>query len=453
LEENKNYSFFILIGFCVLFFSIGLFRFGLAEKNIEESVLVELNDSKEDFIVEGIVIKETDIEEESIKITLKPLKVGSFKEPKGRILVTLNRFPEYNYGDKLRLVGKIKSVPIFEGFNYKDYLRKEGVCSLMYFPEVKLLKEDYLKNGYSFVLSFKNKMREKLNSLFSPPSSLLLNSILLGDKGKIPDDWKEKLNVVGLRHITAVSGMHVAIILGIVIFILKSFKLSRVFVFFFSSLFVFLFIALTGFQVSALRAGVMAFLFLSAEFFYRRADPLKVLSLTAFLFLLLNPFLLRSDAGFQLSFSAMLGIFCFLPFLRVEIGKIFLKIPNFLGFKDILALSLSAQIFTLPILIYNFSYFSLVSLLSNILIIPFLPFLMIFGFLSGIFFTFLGKLFSFPAFFLLEYIKIVVNFLSSFSFSSVEIKMPFVFLLVIFSFFLYLGIKIKKESSEWFLNF
>jgi len=461
--EIKEYSILILVGFCFLFLSLGSFHFHFAENKIEKSVLTKVNNLKEPFFVEGVVVREPDTRDNNTKITLKPLIIKnekySFSPSRGKILVTVETYPEYEYGDKIEVSGEIISPMNFDEFDYKDYLIKEGIYSLMYFPEVKLIEKGSLNSvfskAYGGILSFKKKLRESIYSNFSPPGSFLLGAVILGDKSKISDEWKEKLNLTGLRHVTAVSGMHVAIILGIIISFLNSFTLSRKMVFLLSFLFVSFFIVLTGLQVSALRAGLMAFFFLSADLSGRRGDPLKLLVFSAFLLLLFNPFLLRSDIGFHLSFSAMFGIFFFISPLRVWIGKIFLNVPNFLNFKDILALTFSAQVFTLPVLIYNFGYFSLISPLSNLLIVPFLPALMIFGFVSGvlgIIVPFLGYLFSFPAYFLLKYLESVISFLSSLSFSFVKMNIPLIFLVFYYLLFFFLGMKIRKEKEEWFLS-
>jgi len=459
-KDIEKQTVLILIGFCFLFLSLGTFRCYLSQKGIEESILTKINDSEKTFIIEGIVSKEADTRENKTMLTFNPLKIESedysFGSTKGRILITLDRYPEYEYGDRIKAVGKVLSPGEFNEFNYKSYLAKEGIYSLMYFPEVELLEKknsrNIFSNSYGLILSFKNSLRESIYSNFSPPSSFILGAVLLGDKSRISEKWKEKLNLTGLRHVTAVSGMHVAIILGIIIFLLSYFHFSHNWIFFLSSLLISLFVVITGFQSSALRAGIMAILFLSAVFFGSKIQPFKILVFTAFSLLVFNPLLLKSDVGFQLSFSAIIGILYFLSFFRVKIRKLFVKVPNFLNFKDILSLTLSAQVFTLPILIYNFGYISIISPLSNVLVVPFIPFIMIFGFISGILgiiSPFLGWLFSFPAYFLLSYLKLIINFLSSFSFIFLKSNIPLVFLIFYYLFFIYLGLKFKKEKRHY----
>ncbi|GAI23303.1 unnamed protein product, partial [marine sediment metagenome] len=132
-----------------------------------------------------------------------------------RILVTVSRYPEYKYGDELKITGKLQTPPIFEDFNYKNYLIKDGIYSVVYYPKVELLNRGEYKNfisaAYAGILFFKNKLRQSIYRSLSPPQSSILGAMLLGDKNRMSQDLKEKLNIAGVRHITAVSGMHEAL--------------------------------------------------------------------------------------------------------------------------------------------------------------------------------------------------------------------------------------------------
>jgi competence protein ComEC len=149
-----------------------------------------------------------------------------------------------------------------------------------------------------------------------------------------------------------------------------------------------------------------------------------------------NPLLLKLDVGFQLSFLAIMGIIYLLPifqdyFFRCFPVEWFKKIwwLSWLPVKtlgDLLAMTLAAQVFTLPILIYNFGYLSLVSPITNILIVPLLPYIMGSGFIfgiGGIIFQPLGWLLSLPCWLLLTYLIEIVNFFSQpWAFKTLEIS-------------------------------
>jgi len=185
-----------------------------------------------------------------------------------------------------------------------------------------------------------------------------------------------------------------------------------------SLLLVALFVVITGLQPSALRAGIMGGLFLFGQYFGRTSFSPRLIIIAAFFMLLVNPLLLRHDVGFQLSFLAMMGI--------IYLGPVFQnwlrKIPEFLQLRSIVAMTFSAQVFTLPLLIYNFGYFSLVSPLTNILVVPLLPFLMGLGFifvLLGSFFQSLGWILSLPVWLLLNYLVKIIEWFSQLPFSAI----------------------------------
>jgi len=130
---------------------------------------------------------------------------------------------------------------------------------------------------------------------------------------------------------------------------------------------------------------------------------------------------LAKDIGFQLSFLAVLGIISFTPFL----SHVFTKVPNSWHLREILFMTVAAQIFTLPILIYNFGQVSLVSVFTNILIVPILPFLIAFGFIFlviGTIFPFLSFLSSLPVSILLHYMTMIIGLFSELPFAALVIQ-------------------------------
>jgi competence protein ComEC len=168
-----------------------------------------------------------------------------------------------------------------------------------------------------------------------------------------------------------------------------------------------------GLQPSAVRAGVMGGMLLLGEKLGRQSGGFRPVVIVASLMLLANPFLLMKDVGFQLSFLAVTGIMYLGPVFRRWLG--FLLRDKVVGLKTILATTLSAQIFTLPILVYNFGKISLAAPAANILILPIVSWIMIFGFLlviAGFVFGFFAWFFSIPCWFLLTYLIWVVDFFS-----------------------------------------
>ena len=432
-----KYKGLAITGFCILFLAGGIYCHQNAEFKMTNNELRKYNDKESSITLIGMVSAEPDARENNLNLTIQPEGID------GKILVTASRYPEYQYGDKLKIVGNPKTPQEFEDFNYKDYLAKDGIYSVMYWPEIKLIGKNQGNPLYAKTLIFKNKLRESIYQNLSPPESLILGAIILGDKKNISQEWKDKLNRAGLRHLTAVSGMHVAILTSLLMALLISLGLFRQQAFYFAIILIALFIIMTGLQSSAIRAGIMGGLFLTAQHLGRKNLSSRAIVFAAAIMLIQNPLLLRLDVGFQLSFLAMLGIIYLSPIFQKYLG-------------NILAMTISAQIFTLPILIYNFGYLSLVAPITNVLIVPFLPFLMGLGFafaLVGTVFQSLGWIISLPAKFLLVYLTKVVDWFSNQSFAAYYLEISWLWLFLLY---LILGLvtwQLQKGQKLKFLNY
>lgn len=395
-----KYKNFVVLGFCLLFLVVGVWRYQTVKSGIPENV-------EQDIILIGVVSKEPDVRETNIKLTIES------ENATGKILVTTSRYPEYQYGDKLKLSGKLEAPYVFDDFNYKEYLSKDGIYSVMYWPEIELIGAGHGNFVYANILQFKNKVRESFYQNLSPPQSSILGAIILGDKRKLSKELKEKLNIAGVRHITAISGMHIMIISGILMYSLMALGLRRRKAFCFTLILLTLFIIMIGFPSSAVRAGIMGSLFLLAQTVGRPKSGSRAIVFAATFMVAVNPFILKLDVGFQLSFLAVMGIIYLMPLFQK-----WLKLR-------ILAMTLAAQVFTLPILIYNFGYVSLIAPITNIFVVPLLPFIMVFGFISGLagmLWQPLGWVFSWPAWFLLTYLVKIVDWLSQFFLASITLE-------------------------------
>ncbi|MEK7087606.1 MAG: ComEC/Rec2 family competence protein, partial [Patescibacteria group bacterium] len=178
------------------------------------------------------------------------------------------------------------------------------------------------------------------------------------------------------------------------------------------------FTLIAGAGASVVRAAIMGGLLVLAS---REGRFYKVTNAIVFagaLMLFFNPYLLRYDVGFQLSFLAALGLI----YLAPHFNHWFANLPNFLSFRNNLSATLSAQIMTLPIIFWEFGRFSLVATIANVLILPAIPVTMLFGFLAGLsgFISLkIAELLILPAWLLLSYQIFVVKFLSILPWASI----------------------------------
>ena len=415
-----------VIGFCLIFIVIGIWRHQSAELRILNSELRKFNDLDNEISLTGIVSTEPSIGEKSIKLIIDNPKAETKEDSvvlDGKVLVTSPRYPEYKYGDKLKVIGKLETPQIFEGFNYRDYLKKDGIYSVMYFPEIKILARGLGNPLMNTLLSFKNKFKEASQILISPPQEGILEALVFGDEENISKEWKDKLNLTGTRHITAVSGMNITILCFLILSFALNLGLWRSQAFYLSIFLIIIYILMIGAPASAVRAGIMGSILMIAQYFGRLSAASRAVVFAAFIMLIFNPLLLRLDVGFQLSFLAILGIIYLQPIFSEFLKKI--PNPNIFPIRTTLSATLSAQIFALPILVYNFGQISLISPIANVLIVPFLAFLTIliftFGITAIIFFP-LGFLLSLPTWLSLAYVTKIVDFFSKIPFMSLMLK-------------------------------
>jgi len=202
----------MILSFCLLFILTGTLYYQFRELGVRSNGLCEYNDKGQEITFRGIVSEEPDIRSDKIKLKVKVEQLVLNNEEvtiSGKVLVTINRYLEYDYGDKLEIKGKLKTPQTFEGFNYKGYLEKEGVSSVMYWPRIKKINGKEGNIILENIIFFKNKLRQVIYKNLSPPQETILASIILGDKRRMSDDLKDKLSIAGVRHITAISGMHI----------------------------------------------------------------------------------------------------------------------------------------------------------------------------------------------------------------------------------------------------
>lgn len=402
----------VIFGFCILFLVLGIWRHQNAELVIANSELRRFNDLNQKITLIGVVYDEPDIKTNTIKLTVKSEQLiansGQFFT-EGKFLVTTNRYPEYQYGDKIKIVGYLKTPSEdIEGFNYKNYLAKDEIYSVMDWPKIELIEKNQGNILYKYLFSFKNKLKESVNSVMSPPQSGILEALFFGDEENISKEWKNKFNITGTRHITAVSGMNITIISALILNFLLFLGLWRSQAFYISVILIVFYILMIGAPASAVRAGIMGAIFLIAQHFGRMSAASRAIVFASSFMLFLKPLLLRLDVGFQLSFLATMGLIYLQPIFL----NFFKKIPDTFQFRYTLAATVSAQIFTLPILIYNFGRIPITSFLTNILIVPLLPFVTILGFIfsfAGIIFQPLGWVLSWLAWLFLTYIVKIID--------------------------------------------
>jgi competence protein ComEC len=407
LYKNKRVA---VAAFCVLVFALGIWR---TENRLGD--LDNLNLDGKSFSGKAIVAKEP-VQNDSFQSVIVKLENGT------KALINANQFEKIKYGDELNLQCILK-IPENkdDSFDYRMYLAKDRIYYLCQNAKMEMTGENRGNKIYSFVLNLKNRMVENINKVIPYPYSALGNGLIFGGSSELPEALKTNFSRTGMTHIIAVSGYNVTIIAEYLILFGIWIGLWRKQAFWFALIGIIVFVAMTGFPSSAVRAGVMGGLLLWAMKNGRLANSWNAIIFAAAIMLLLNPMLLRFDIGFQLSFMATIGIVSFSSFWE----KYLVKKHQALGFTEIFFLSLSAQIFVVPIIIYNFHTLSLVSLAANLLILPLVPLSMLLVFLTavgGFIFPPLSLVFAWLTYLPLRYQIEIINRLAGFGWASREVN-------------------------------
>jgi len=435
----------VIVGFCLILLVSGAWRYILMSD--VDNLIKQFNDGEKVNLV-GVIETEPDVRSDNTKYKVKTVQIGqipyglspkiNFIKAEGNILVVAKKYPEYSYGDKIEIVGKLKMPKSPEDFDYQQYLAKDDIYSIIYFPEIKLLSSGQGSWFLEKLLTVKNKFEDSINKILMEPQSSFLAGLLLGEKRGLPPDLMANFSRTGTTHIIALSGYNITIIAVTLISLFNFFMLRRRLAFWLALATIALFVLMTGAAASVVRAAVMGILVLLAQQVGRLYQIRNALVLAGAIMVYLNPRVLVWDIGFQLSFAATLGLIYILPILQqwfiasddardLTYGQINegALVKSLKSVKLILATTLAAQIAVLPLLVINFGQLSLIAPLANILVLPVIPLTMLVGFLgaaSGIIFSWLGQVFGWACWLFLTYEIKIIELLAKIPLAAVNFK-------------------------------
>ncbi len=421
----------LLFAVCVML--LGAARYQVAQPHFTPEDSAYYNDA-ERVEIRGLIIKPAVTQDSYTELIIHAEQIlfvdGESKPTRGLLLARVNLGAEWQYGDEVLVRGELQTPQVNEGFSYRDYMARQGIYSLMPFAAAERLASGQGNLFWALVYALRQHSVEVTHRLYPDPEAALLAGILVGDESGLSNSLKTAFNDTSTRHIIAISGFNISIVAGLLLAVFsrwlgvrRGIRLAILGIIFYT-LFV-------GAEASVVRAAIMGTLALVARQVGRQLFGLNTLAFSAALMTLVNPFLLW-DVGFQLSFAATLGLILYADPIKTramgwlapyvsEYWLVRLKGP----LTDYVFLTLAAQITTLPLLLYYFQRFSLVSLPANLLILPAQPALMVLGGLSvmaGLILFPLGQLLAFFAWPLTAYTIRVVQAFASLSWASKDIS-------------------------------
>ncbi|GIZ09102.1 competence protein ComEC [Flavobacterium sp. UMI-01] len=288
-----------------------------------------------------------------------------------------------NSGNQLLIKGQLippKKAYNPNAFDYGTYLKNKQIYSQLYAtPQSYILSPEIKKDGYYYASRLRNTIISNLEKQdFDKKSLAIAVALILGQKQDVTPEIMQDFQFAGAIHILSVSGLHVGFILLFLNFILRPFPNTRKFttlklVLSIGLLSSFAFIA--GLAPSVVRSVTM-FCFVAIGYYLRKTtNSYHTIIISLFLILLFEPYFLF-DVGFQLSYLALFFILWAQPLLS-SLWKPKNRINETIW--GILTVSFAAQIGTAPLCLYYFHQFPGLFFITNLILIPFLSFIMILG--------------------------------------------------------------------------
>ncbi|MDE6471375.1 MAG: ComEC/Rec2 family competence protein [Eubacterium sp.] len=263
--------------------------------------------------------------------------------------------------------------------SYGDYA--DGIYIRAKLVSLDDITEDTKPPSY-YILMLRTKIKEILTDDFDKENAGLAFSLLTGDKSILDDSIRNDFRVCGISHMIAVSGLHITLICLLIYYLLKFMNAPPLLSTSVTFMVMIVYIGVSGYSKSALRAGIMIAVMLTAKLVNSKADTLNSLGF-AVLIMCLNPFAV-TDAGALLTVTSVLGL-CVIKPAYDEVLRPNNKLLCYL--YDGVFTAISVLLSTLPVCWLLFKRLSLVSLFLNIICIPIMQIALVSVLLLGIFYA------------------------------------------------------------------
>lgn len=407
-----------------------------------------LVNSKENYIIEGIVVSDKRDKEYKEVYDLDVKKIDGMKIKRTRkYLLNIKKSKEMNikFGDYIKINAKIElpsKARNYMGFDYQRYLKsKKIIATIIDVENVEILDVNKANIEKNIFNSVRNNIKEIMYKLLPKDARELAVGMMIGDKDELDTNITENFKNSNLTHMLAVSGAHISyVILGLNLMLKKtSNRFRKIFII----CFLIFFVGVTDFTPSVQRASIMAILLLVSTMLYRSQDTYTSIAFSGLIILIINPYSFF-DIGFQLSFGGTIGIVLMYNNL-IKRFKTNGKLKRYI--VSSICVSVCANLIIIPIMSFNFNTVSLTFWISNLLAGPFLGVIIIFGFcvylLSLVIFP-VAKIISIPLKYLIYILLVIVKYCSKIPFSSITIRTPYMFEILIYYIVLYLVFNYAK---------
>ncbi|MCK5148734.1 DNA internalization-related competence protein ComEC/Rec2 [bacterium] len=338
-------------------------------------------------------------------------------------------------------------------YDRKNISMKMHVHSFAIHPGNPHIYGNFIKRRLTIPL--RSKIRSHFNLYCSKKVAPMLNALVAGDRSELVWEERESFAKAGIIHILAVSGLHVGLLLLILQTITSIIPVNRFIktAIILSGLIFYL--LLTNGQTSVTRAVIMASLYVLGKLFERSISSLNLLGFAALIYLAIHPADLFAP-GFQLSFSAVLGLLALYPAMKKRLS---IHFPKLFKYKisriitEAIIISFSAQLATLPFVAHHFNRIPIFSIPLNIIAVPWIGLILPLT-LTGLFFSIIlpgiGSYYTVLANFMMTCLMDLSDFVSGLKASSYYIHTLSPFLWTAYLCTLMLCIFPLKKRAQFF---
>ncbi|MEI2665529.1 DNA internalization-related competence protein ComEC/Rec2 [Rossellomorea sp. LJF3] len=270
------------------------------------------------------------------------------------------RFAEVNPGFVCNVKGQLAEPQHSKNpnsFDYKDYLSHQGVYWIL---EVQGFEGCVDRSTWKHSLTqLRFQGLKRIEREFPSSTVGITQALLFGETGMITEDTMKAFRELGVVHLLAISGLHVGLLFAILHYLLLRIGLTREAASLTGILFLLCYIVLTGGSPSVVRASFMLIILILGKQTSRNIGVIDSLATVFLLIVLYEPFSVY-NVGFQLSFAV--------SFSLVLSSRTILQSSS--SFKQMVTVTMVAQLSSLPFVTYHFYEFSLIGFLTNLLYVP-----------------------------------------------------------------------------------
>ena len=476
-QRNTSFQFFSIhryVRYIKLIFTKQVICFMAISSIISNTILIfqekryENLYPEENISVEGIVVSNQEEREYKNRYKLNVLTVNSSdKYQSTQMYIEVEKDISFQYGDKVMLQGEFRKGSKQRntgGFDYQLYLKSIHIYGTLKVENYKKISSDNANWFEKSMNDIKLVITQNIENLLEEQEQQIVKGFILGDTTALDEELKEKFQIANISHVLAVSGMHIVyIVIGIEIVFKK--WLGKRHVKYVVIIGLVFYMALTGYTSSIVRAGIMGMMNIVAFLVYRKNDIWTSIAISLGIILIQNPYAI-TGVGLQLSYLGTIGIILFNKSIKqyfdnrkwiknnisIKRSKRISQIVE--NLKDMIAVTLSAQLMILPVMLYHFNmigiYFVITNILVSIVTGPIMFLSVIFVFSSFI----QLQISQFISIFLSLGIKcfIQISNLANLPFSKIYVPTPNILFIIIYYIAILIGNQIYRIYTSKYLN-